>query len=133
MMRGPSKERFGITSAPKWCDACERAHDGSANDARILLGDRGIIGAGYAYAYDHRRGGYNLCATFDRVADRVTRYMIAERPNATGRKTHLPRTPLRTSQGNAHRALRVVRLHDLSMLWGGCSWDDALTRYLAAR
>ena len=59
------------THPPYWCDDCKRAHNGTDVDRRALLGDRGILRNGYAYAYAERCGEYHYRSVH--ATDRIPR------------------------------------------------------------
>jgi hypothetical protein len=86
-----------------------REHD-TTRDALRDLGRSGVTFTGHAYAWNARRGAYDYTNTFPTTNDRVTRYMVTERPHAGSRAWNRPRWPMRVSQRNARADVRVATI-----------------------
>lgn len=80
--------------------------------ARDELGDRGETITGYAYAWDTRRDGYNVVRTYASAPDRVTRYLVCERPNGEGRARTIARFPLRLASAHTDSSVRTFYMGD---------------------
>lgn len=87
-----------------------RDHD-TTRAARDDLGSRGITMTGHAYAWCEREGLYHVTPTFDRVGDRVTRYMVCERPNGATRKGSHANMPLAMSNAQRRRGTRRITVN----------------------
>lgn len=75
-------------------------------DARTDLGDVGTtVGDLYAYAWDRRRGAYNVVRLYARADARVTRWMVGER--ALGIERERKRVPWSDNVAQPARSVRT--------------------------
>jgi hypothetical protein len=96
--------RTASAHQPLWCASCSRAHNGTRDDARAIVGERGTFAFGASYAWCAREGlyHYTLPRAFDafRADDVMPRngaYQGRERDGAKWRdRTHQPRRDVRT-------------------------------------
>jgi hypothetical protein len=97
-------------------DAAQREYE----RARVELGERGVtVGDLFAYAYDDRAQRYNVVRLYARADDRVTRWLVNERPHGYRRARSMLHMPTRTrSEGTS-----PVRVFDA---WNGTRRTHAM-------